>query len=130
MGKLEDKMLLTFLNEKQYLLNKFSEFVGIKKLNYTIDELLSLENKSFELLDDEEFCKVYHIYIGEVILNYVKGEWSIGKLKKDPAYHLPIILELDKNKMRLCPMADWFDLLRRGRLQEGISGMIKRVAKR
>jgi len=72
---------------------------------------------------------VYHIYIGEVILKYIKGNWSIGKLKKDPAYHLPIILEKDKNKMRLCPMADWFGLLRKGRLQEGISGMIKRVAK-
>ena len=127
MGKIEDKILIEFLDNKENLLYEFSTIINVKNLNYTIEELKSIENSLIELLNTEKVSELYNIYIGEILLRNIKGEWSIGKFKKDPAYHKPIILKEDKNKMRLCPMTDWFGLLKNGRLKEGISGMVLKV---
>ncbi|QAR30364.1 hypothetical protein EQP59_02835 [Ornithobacterium rhinotracheale] len=127
MGRVEDKMLKEFLDNKENLLLEFSKIVNVKNLKYTIKELRSIENNMMRLLCDEKISELYNIYIGEVLLKNIKGEWSIGKFKKDLAYHKPIILKEDKNKMRLCPIADWFELLKMGKLKDGISGMVLRV---
>ena len=126
MGKLEEKLLESFLREKEELLDRFKNTIGLKTLNCRLEELNNIEKKAFNNIEDGDFAYLYNIYIGEVILNYIDGRWAIGCLKKD-AYHLPIILKSDVNKMRLCPMVDWFDLLKKDRLPEGISGMVKKV---
>jgi len=129
MGTLEKKMLEKFLSEKSEMLSQFSKYVGLDNLTFDIKELELIESTALKFIEDEGFAVLYNLYIGEVIINYIKGEWEIGKLKKDPAYHKPIILKSDKSQIRICPMADWFGLLKKGRLQEGISGIVKVVIK-
>lgn len=127
LNKEQQRKLDFFFKNKDELLLEFSKIVGIGKLNYSIKELISFENKVKELLNEEKTAVLYNIYIGEVILKNIKGEWSIGKFKKDPAFNQLIILKEDKSKMRLCPIVDWFGLLKRGELEEGISGMVQKV---
>lgn len=127
LNKKLQKKLDDFLDNKENLLKEFSILVGIDELEYTIEELALLEKQVEKLLDNERIAEIYHVYIGEVIINNNKGEWSIGKFKKDLAYLKPIVLK--KNEMRLCPIVDWFGLLKKGELKEGISGMVRRVIK-
>ena len=90
MGKLEEKILQSFLKEKEELLEIFKKKISLTPFNYSIEELISIENKALNNIEDENFAYIYHIYIGEVLLNYIEGKWGIGHLKKD-AYHKPVI---------------------------------------
>lgn len=127
LNKVLQKKLDDFLENKNVLLEEFMEKMNRTELVFTIKELSLLEHEAANKIEDNYFAELYNIYIGEIILKYIEGEWSIGKIKKDPAYMKPIILKKDKTKARLCPIADWFNLLKLGCLQEGVSGMVLNV---
>jgi hypothetical protein len=129
MGRLEKKLLEEFLLKKEDMFTKFTQYVGIDKLSFDIEELKSIEQKAKELIEDDSFAELYNAYIGEILIKNISGGyWEFDNLKRDPAYHKPVILSsVDKNMMRLCPIADWFGLLKKGRLQEGISGIVEIV---
>ena len=55
------KKLDFFLKNKDEPLLEFSKIVGIGKLNYSIKELISFENKVKELLNEEKTAVLYNI---------------------------------------------------------------------
>ena len=129
MGKVEKIMLKEFLLRKNGMLSKFCQYVELESLSFDVVELKTVEQKAKELINDDSFAELYHVYIGEILIrNILGGYWEIDNLKRDPAYHKPIILSnVDKNMMRLCPIVDWFGLLKKGYFQEGISGHVGKV---
>jgi len=115
------------LNKKQELfliefIQNRNEFIEIIKEKYHIDfskdfSLKQLENLEKVLVNkrqtiNNDMLNPLCFVIGEVIIKELGGNWTIGTVKKDSAYNLPIILNWGndgKDHIRLCPI-EWIEL--------------------
>lgn len=93
--------LNSFLQDIPKYLHLTASLLNQEQLTYEaqeIDKVRSLYEKNYQKpsrinLTSDELKLIFCIYCGQAFINHNGGKWEINKLKKDPAFGLPTIIE-------------------------------------
>jgi hypothetical protein len=128
--KKQEHFLIEFLKNKNEYIRIIKEIYDVDfSKDFSLKQLEDLEKILIEKRDTINRDSLYPLcfIIGEIIIQELGGNWTIGTIKKDSAYNLPIILNWGndgRDHIRLSPI-EWIEFFIKNTLRlEVFSKMI------